>query len=131
MQPANKYGLNFIGNRGLPKGRMTPRRQELLQFLQGYFDRNGFAPTNEEMREAMGVYSSSTIHGQLKQLEAGGFIRCTPGQRRGIELIPQEGIDETPLSKLCRVIVNLYGVNPSADYLGECLREVGVRVARL
>ncbi len=50
----------------------------------------GYPPSVREIGEAVGLASSSTVHGHLDRLEKKGLIRRDPTKPRAIELLGQE-----------------------------------------
>ncbi len=79
---------------------LTKRQKELLDFLDNYIQRHGFAPTLDETGKHFGLTSLATVHKHLTNLERKGLIRRRSGLSRALEVIPQskrvEGI-ELPL----------------------------------
>ncbi len=63
------------------------RQRELLNFLEKYIVKFGYAPTLSEMAIALHISAPSTIYGHLRALEKKGFIRRYRGATRGIELL--------------------------------------------
>ena len=76
---------------------VTRRQREMLDFLDNYIQRNGFAPTLEETGKHFGLTSLATVHKHLTNLERKGLIRRHTGRSRALEVVPQnrrlEGVD--------------------------------------
>lgn len=68
---------------------LTKRQKELLDFLDGYIRRNGFAPTLDETGRHFGLTSLATVHKHLSNLEGKGFIRRRSGMSRALEVVPR------------------------------------------
>ena len=66
------------------------KERQILDFLNQFIQTYGFAPTLQEMAEAVGVKAVATVHEHLRNLEAKGFIKIEPGARRGIEVYKQK-----------------------------------------
>jgi len=67
---------------------LTPRQHQVLVYLREYArDHAGVMPTNQDIAGHLGVSSSATVYGLLKELERKGRIRCHTGAVRGIELL--------------------------------------------
>lgn len=66
---------------------LTPRQYEILQYLQEEVAKKGYPPSVREIGQAVGLSSSSTVHGHLRQLEQKGYIRRDPTKPRAIELL--------------------------------------------
>lgn len=79
---------------------LTKRQKELLDFLDNYIHRHGFAPTLDETGKHFGLTSLATVHKHLTNLERKGLIRRRSGLSRALEVVPQnkqlEGV-EIPL----------------------------------
>ncbi|MFN2166806.1 MAG: LexA family protein [Anaerolineae bacterium] len=60
---------------------------EVLGFLQEYLQLNGYAPTYEEIREAVGLSSRSHAAYYLDALEKRGLVVRTPRSPRGLRLV--------------------------------------------
>ena len=79
---------------------LTKRQKELLDFLDGYIQKHGFAPTLDETGKHFGLTSLATVHKHLTNLERKGLIRRRSGLSRALEVVPQtrrlEGV-ELPL----------------------------------
>ena len=65
---------------------LTPRQQEIWDFLVEYVDRHGYPPTVREIGEAVGLASPSTVHAHLANLERAGLLRRDPAKPRALEL---------------------------------------------
>lgn len=68
---------------------LTKRQKELLDYLEGYIRRFGFAPTLDETGKHFGLTSLATVHKHLTNLEDKGFIRRRSGMSRALEVVPQ------------------------------------------
>ena len=66
---------------------LTKRQREILDYLAQYIDRNGYAPSFEEIAETMGYASLATVHEHLTNLEKKGVIRRSYNESRGLEVV--------------------------------------------
>lgn len=62
------------------------RQQKILQAIRDFADRRGYAPTLDEISEAAGLASKSSVSYQLSILQRKGYLRRTAGRPRTIEL---------------------------------------------
>jgi repressor LexA len=62
-------------------------RGRVLEFLEAYLVENGYPPTYEEIREAVGLSSKSHVDYYLEGLEEDGLIERTPHTPRGLRLV--------------------------------------------
>jgi repressor LexA len=69
---------------------LTPRQQEIWDFLVRYVDEHGYPPTVREIGEAVGLASPSTVHAHLANLERAGLLRRDPTKPRALELSGRE-----------------------------------------
>lgn len=53
---------------------LSPRRRQILEFIEKHTERFGFPPTVREIGEAVQLNSPSTVHAHLRRLEAAGLI---------------------------------------------------------
>ncbi len=68
---------------------LTKRQRQILDYLTGYINRKGYAPSFEEIAEKMGYASLATVHEHLTNLEEKGVIRRSYNASRGLEVISQ------------------------------------------
>lgn len=65
---------------------LNERQYAMLKYCRAYHAQHGIVPSNREIREACGISSVSVVHGNMKVLEAGGFIIRYPNISRGYVL---------------------------------------------
>ncbi|AWB44873.1 repressor LexA [Paenibacillus sp. CAA11] len=70
--------------------KVSSRQQAILEFIRNEVRMKGYPPSVREIGEAVGLASSSTVHGHLDRLEKKGLIRRDPTKPRAIELLGQE-----------------------------------------
>ena len=66
------------------------RRKQILAFIIQYMTDNGFAPSNREIGDGVGLKSTSSIKNYLDKLEKDGKIKTKPGQPRAISVVGYE-----------------------------------------
>ena len=66
---------------------LTKRQHDLLVFINQCLTESGVSPSFEEMKDAMGLHSTSGVHRRILELEERGFIRRLPYRRRAIEVL--------------------------------------------
>ena len=71
----------------MPSGRITPKQQEILDFLKKEILMKGYPPAVREIREAVHLKSTSSVHSHLETLEKNGYIRRDPTKPRAIEIM--------------------------------------------
>lgn len=65
---------------------LTPRQQQILQWLREFLARSGLPPTRVEMCRALGFRSPNAAEQHLRALARKGAIELLPGASRGIRL---------------------------------------------
>ncbi|AMO34519.1 transcriptional repressor LexA [Lysinibacillus sp. fkY74-1] len=75
--------------------KVSKRQEDILAFIKDEVRAKGYPPSVREIGEAVGLASSSTVHGHLARLEQKGFIRRDPTKPRAIEILePEESIQK-------------------------------------
>ncbi|MCT6923652.1 transcriptional repressor LexA [Metasolibacillus sp.] len=84
--------------------KVSKRQEAILAFIKEEVKSKGYPPSVREIGEAVGLASSSTVHGHLARLESKGLIRRDPTKPRAIEIldtsdndIEQQGVIHVPL----------------------------------
>ena len=70
---------------------LNNRQKQILSYIKDFLRSKGYPPSVREIGEAVGLSSSSTVHGYLNKLEATGFIKRDPTKPRAIDVL-----DEAP-----------------------------------
>lgn len=65
----------------------SKRQDDILAFIKEEVRTKGYPPSVREIGEAVGLASSSTVHGHLARLESKGLIRRDPTKPRAIEIM--------------------------------------------
>jgi repressor LexA len=76
--------------------RISNRQQAILEFIKREVREKGYPPSVREIGEAVGLASSSTVHGHLDRLEKKGLIRRDPTKPRAIEVLDDENEEQLP-----------------------------------
>ena len=66
---------------------LTKKQHQLLLFIRDRLDREGIAPSFDEMKDALELQSKSGIHRLIMALEERGFLRRLPHRARALEVI--------------------------------------------
>lgn len=70
---------------------LSSKQQQILEYMKAEVREKGYPPSVREICEAVGLKSTSTVHGHLARLEKKGYIRRDPTKPRAIEIL-----DEAP-----------------------------------
>ena len=72
--------------------KLTPRQQEILDFIRSSLEVLGAPPTRAEIANAFGFASHNAAEEHLRALAKKGIIVLEPGSARGIRLVEQLGL---------------------------------------
>jgi repressor LexA len=65
---------------------LTPRQQDVLEFIEGWINVHGFSPTVREIASHYG-WTTNGVAGHLKALRRKGRITWQEGQSRTIRVV--------------------------------------------
>jgi repressor LexA len=85
--------------------KISKRQQDILEFIKDEVKSKGYPPSVREIGEAVGLASSSTVHGHLARLESKGLIRRDPTKPRAIEILDVDEAAQIPRNKVVNVPV--------------------------
>lgn len=77
---------------------LTKRQKEVLDFINGFRRRKGYAPSLEEIAGHFGLSAVSTVHEHVQNLAAKGILRKDWNRSRSIETMPVPGEGEVVLA---------------------------------
>jgi repressor LexA len=66
---------------------LTKRQKEILDFIRGYVDDRGYAPSLAEIGVRFGLSSVATVHKHVQNLVEKGLLRKAWNRSRSIELV--------------------------------------------
>ncbi|WP_276949030.1 transcriptional repressor LexA [Acetatifactor muris] len=67
-------------------GKISPKQQEILDYIKEEILKKGYPPTVREICETVRLKSTSSVHSHLETLEKNGYIRRDPTKPRAIEI---------------------------------------------
>ena len=68
-------------------GKITPKQQDILDYIKTEILEKGYPPAVREICEAVKLKSTSSVHSHLETLEKNGYIRRDPTKPRAIEIL--------------------------------------------
>lgn len=71
----------------MPNSELTNKQQEILDFIKYEIGSKGYPPSVREICSAVGLKSTSTVHGHLERMEKRGLLRRDPTKPRAIEIL--------------------------------------------
>lgn len=100
---------------------LTPRQQQILEFIRGYSEAKGFAPSLQEIQSHLGLASVATVHKHVKNLQDRGALRREFHRSRALEVVDEStvgtGVVELPLMGLVAAGLPIEAIDP-----GETIR---------
>jgi len=76
---------------------LTPRQEQVLEFIRDSVRANGYPPTVREICAALALSSPSTVHAHLANLERLGLIKRDPAKPRALDLVGESRPRPLPL----------------------------------
>ncbi len=73
-------------------GRVSGKREEILDFLRSFVAENGYAPSVREIMQAVGLRSTATVHYHLSALQDAGLLTVDGSKNRAISLPSGRGL---------------------------------------
>jgi repressor LexA len=68
---------------------LTKRQKEVLDFIAGFVDENGYCPSYEEIARGLDLASLATVHKHISVLESKSYLKRGFNQSRSLELAPR------------------------------------------
>ncbi|OFI07755.1 LexA repressor [Clostridium acetireducens DSM 10703] len=68
------------------------KQMEIYEYIKKQVKEKGYPPSVREICVAVGLRSTSTVHGHLERLEKKGFIRRDPTKPRAIEILEESSV---------------------------------------
>ncbi len=78
---------------------LTKRQRETFEFIRGFLESEGYAPSLEEIASHFGLSSVATVHKHVQNLVEKRLLRKSWNRSRSLELVEpaQSGVVEVPL----------------------------------
>jgi repressor LexA len=85
---------------------LTKRQKQVLDFIAGFVDENGYCPSYEEIARGLELASLATVHKHISVLESKNYLKRGFNQSRSLEVAPKylqeqrrpkAGVPEIPL----------------------------------
>ena len=79
--------------------KLTKRQKEILDFVSGFIEENGYSPSMEEIAQHFHFASLNAVFKHLSALESRGYLQRDSNRARSIQLSQTcAGRDPVPLS---------------------------------
>ena len=80
---------------------ITRRQKEVIDFLSGFTQKNGYSPSYEEIASGLGLNSLATVHKHVSNLQTKGLLQRAHNRSRSIDVLPERpnrrGAERLPL----------------------------------
>src|SRR5438270_7501581 len=68
---------------------LTKRQKQVLDFIAGFVEDNGYCPSYEEIARGLDLASLATVHKHISVLEGKSYLKRGFNQSRSLELTPK------------------------------------------
>lgn len=68
---------------------VTKRQKQVLDFIAGFLEANGYSPSYEEIAHGLELASLATVHKHIAALETKHYLKRGFNQSRSLELMPK------------------------------------------
>lgn len=72
---------------------INKRQEKVFEYIKQYIEINSFPPSVRDICKGVNIKSTSTAYGDLKKLEAEGYIRTNSSKSRSIEIVKDQGLE--------------------------------------
>ena len=69
---------------------ITRRQKDVLDFISGFVERNGYSPSFEEIAVGLSLSSLATVHKHITNRQKKGMLSRTHNRSRSIDVIPMD-----------------------------------------
>jgi repressor LexA len=102
---------------------LSDRQRRILAFIEAFVAENGYPPTYEEIRVALGISTKSLVNHHLDALEGAGCLTRMPNTPRGIRLLQSRTFRVPRLGKIAAGLPISVGDPDPDDYI-ELTRDI-------
>lgn len=68
---------------------LTRRQKQVIDFIAGFIDENGFSPSYDEIAHGLNLASLATVHKHISVLQSKSYLTRGFNQSRSVELAPK------------------------------------------
>ncbi|MEA4973726.1 LexA repressor [bioreactor metagenome] len=86
--------------------KLSQKQLQILEYMKKEVREKGYPPSVREICDAVGLKSTSTVHGHLERLERKGYIKRDPSKPRAIEIFTSNFTPEVKTS-ISKEIINI------------------------
>ena len=78
---------------------VTRRQKEVLDFIGGFVERNGYSPSFEEIARGLSLKSLATVHKHVSNLQTKGALQRGHNRSRSIDVLPMPRTQRQPAAR--------------------------------
>ena len=67
---------------------VTRRQKEVVDFISGFVERNGYSPSFDEIARGLNLKSLATVHKHITNLQKKGLLERAHNRSRSIDILP-------------------------------------------
>lgn len=75
---------------------ITRRQKEVLEFVSGFVERNGYSPSFEEIAHGLDLRSLATVHKHITNLQTKGLLTRAHNRSRSLDVLPPRAKGRAP-----------------------------------
>jgi len=79
---------------------ITRRQKEVLDFISGFVQRNGYSPSFEEIARGLQLKSLATVHKHVTNLQTKGLLQRSHNRSRSIDVLPARASKSRSMDRL-------------------------------
>jgi len=120
--------IREIREKRIQKSGLTKRQYECLEFIKSFIAGNGYSPNYDEIGEALGIKSRSSISRLVHGLQKRGHITMIYGQWRSIAVVERVELPEALVSAINRMTGRWdtpRGLYEARENLNKTMQELG------
>lgn len=76
---------------------LSEKEQQILDYIKAVIEEKGYSPSIRDIRGALSIKSTSTVHTYLEKLEKKGYIQKDDGKSRSLRIDAPEKVNSTPM----------------------------------
>ncbi|MFC1721887.1 transcriptional repressor LexA [Patescibacteria group bacterium] len=73
---------------------LTKKQRKIFDYIVGFIEEHGFAPSYREIAKRFDLASVATVHDHVRSLANKGYLRTTEGEARAIEIMEYDDVNE-------------------------------------
>ena len=83
---------------------LSQKEQKIYEYIRGVIRENGYAPSVRDIKLALGIKSTSTVHSYIERLETKGYIKREQGKSRTLRIFEGSATRTLEIPVLVRVL---------------------------